>query len=38
MDLIIVGNVVAKNSLDAKRIEGLGVPFTSFPEALENFI
>ena len=34
MDLIIVGNVVAKNSLDAKRIEELGVPFTSFPEAL----
>ncbi|MBF0312330.1 MAG: hypothetical protein HQK50_15725 [Oligoflexia bacterium] len=33
-DLIIVGNVVARNSEHAKRIENLGVPYTSFPAAL----
>ena len=34
MDLIIVGNVVPKTVWTPKRIEGLGVSFTSFPEAL----
>ena len=33
-DLIVVGNVVPGGSDDARRIEGLGIPFTSFPSAL----
>lgn len=33
-DLIVVGNVVPKGGEDAKRIEALGVPYTSFPAAL----
>jgi UDP-N-acetylmuramate: L-alanyl-gamma-D-glutamyl-meso-diaminopimelate ligase len=33
-DLIVVGNVVPRNSDDAKLIESLDVPFTSFPTAL----
>ena len=33
-DLIVVGNVVPKNSEDAKLIESLGVPYCSFPAAL----
>jgi UDP-N-acetylmuramate: L-alanyl-gamma-D-glutamyl-meso-diaminopimelate ligase len=33
-DLIVVGNVVPKNSEDATKIETSGVPFTSFPTAL----
>lgn len=37
-DLIIVGNVVAKKSADAMRIEKLGVPYTSFPAALGSLV
>lgn len=37
-DLIIVGNVVAKNSDDAKFIESLGVDYCSFPAALGAFV
>jgi UDP-N-acetylmuramate: L-alanyl-gamma-D-glutamyl-meso-diaminopimelate ligase len=37
-DLIIVGNVVPKGKLDALRIEALGVPYTSFPAAIGEFI
>lgn len=33
-DLIVVGNVVPRNSEDAKRIENCGTPFISFPSAL----
>jgi len=33
-DLIIVGNVVGKNSEDAREIENSKTPFTSFPAAL----
>lgn len=33
-DLIVVGNVVARNSADAKFIEELGIPFCSFPAAI----
>jgi UDP-N-acetylmuramate: L-alanyl-gamma-D-glutamyl-meso-diaminopimelate ligase len=33
-DLIVVGNVVPRGSDEAKRIEELGVSFTSFPAAL----
>ena len=37
-DLIVVGNVVPKNSDDAKRIESLGVAYCSFPAVLGAFI
>lgn len=37
-DLIVVGNVVPKNSPDAKVIEESGVPFCSFPAALGAFV
>ena len=37
-DLIIVGNVVAKTSDNAREIEECGVPFTSFPAFLGEFI
>ncbi|TDJ03682.1 MAG: hypothetical protein E2O68_09680 [Deltaproteobacteria bacterium] len=37
-DLIIVGNVVGRNSEDARRIEKSGTAFTSFPTALGAFI
>ncbi len=33
-DLIVVGNVVAKNSEHAKLIESLGIPYASFPATL----
>ncbi len=33
-DLIVVGNVVPRMSEDARRLEELGVAFTSFPSAL----
>ncbi|MFG1483098.1 Mur ligase family protein [Halobacteriovorax sp. HFRX-2_2] len=33
-DLIVVGNVVARNSDDAKFIEESGLPFCSFPAAI----
>ncbi len=33
-DLIVVGNVVPGNSQEARMIEGLGVPFVSFPTAI----
>src|SRR3989339_432831 len=33
-DLIVVGNVVPRDGIDAKRIEKSGVPFVSFPQAL----
>jgi len=37
-DLIIVGNVVPKNSEDAKMLESLEVPLTSFPQALGGLL
>jgi len=37
-DLIIVGNVVGRQSAAARMLEQLGVPFTSFPAALGAFI
>ena len=37
-DLIVVGNVVPGNSDEARRIENLGVPFSSFPETLGKLI
>lgn len=37
-DLIVVGNVVPKNSEDAQLIESSGVAFTSFPAALGGLI
>lgn len=37
-DLIVVGNVVPKNSVDAQTIEQSGVPFCSFPAALGAFV
>ena len=37
-DLIIVGNVVPKNSEDAKKLEGLEIPLTSFPQALGGLL
>lgn len=33
-DLIVVGNVVPRVSDDARKLEEIGVPFTSFPSAL----
>ena len=37
-DLIVVGNVVPRNSQDARDIEDSGVPFCSFPAILGAFI
>lgn len=37
-DLIVVGNVIPKGSSDAKRIESLGVSYTSFPAAIGALI
>ncbi len=37
-DLIVVGNVVPRDSDDAKTIESSGVPFCSFPAALGAFV
>ena len=37
-DLIIVGNVVPRNSDDAKRLEALGISLTSFPQALGGLL
>jgi UDP-N-acetylmuramate: L-alanyl-gamma-D-glutamyl-meso-diaminopimelate ligase len=37
-DLIIVGNVVSKDSKHAKLIESLDIPFSSFPATLGAFI
>lgn len=37
-DLIVVGNVVPRDSSDAKIIENSGVKFTSFPEALGSLV
>ena len=37
-DLVVVGNVVAKTSGDARKIEESGVPFCSFPEIIGEFI
>ncbi len=37
-DLIVVGNVLARNSEEAERIEKCGTPFCSFPSALGGFI
>lgn len=37
-DLIVVGNVVPRNSEDAQKIESLGVPFISFPMVLGLFV
>jgi UDP-N-acetylmuramate: L-alanyl-gamma-D-glutamyl-meso-diaminopimelate ligase len=37
-DLIVVGNVVPRASDEAKLLEELGVPFTSFPAALGSLV
>lgn len=37
-DLIVVGNVVPKGSDDAKLIESLDVPMTSFPSAMGGLV
>ncbi|MBK26474.1 MAG: hypothetical protein CME70_20915 [Halobacteriovorax sp.] len=37
-DLIVVGNVVPRESEDAKLIESLDVPLTSFPSALGGLV
>jgi UDP-N-acetylmuramate: L-alanyl-gamma-D-glutamyl-meso-diaminopimelate ligase len=37
-DLIVVGNVVPKGSDDAKLIESLDVPITSFPSAMGGLV
>lgn len=37
-DLIVVGNVVPKGSDDAKLIESLDVPLTSFPSAMGGLV
>ena len=37
-DMIVVGNVVAQNSPDAKRLKRLDVPLFSFPAALKKFV
>lgn len=37
-DLIVVGNVVPKNSEDAKLIEQTGIPFCSFPAAIGGLV
>jgi len=37
-DLIVVGNVVPGSSDEARRIENLGIPFSSFPETLGKLI
>ena len=37
-DLIVVGNVVARNSPDAQRLEKLNIPLISFPSALNKFV
>ena len=37
-DLIVVGNVVPRGSADAQLIEGLGVPYMSFPRAIGELV
>ena len=37
-DLIVVGNVVAKGSRDARLVEEAGVPLISYPKALGRYI
>ena len=37
-DLIVVGNVVAKDSEEANRVERLGVPLVSFPAVLGGLV
>ncbi|MCB9092614.1 MAG: hypothetical protein H6621_12785 [Halobacteriovoraceae bacterium] len=37
-DLIVVGNSVSKGSRDAELIEGSGIPFTSFPCILGEYV
>ena len=37
-DLIVVGNVVPRASEEARKLEELGVPFTSFPAALGSLV
>ncbi|TGD46667.1 Mur ligase domain-containing protein, partial [Halobacteriovorax sp. Y22] len=37
-DLIVVGNVVARQSDDARMLEELGIPFCSFPAAIGAFV
>lgn len=37
-DLIVVGNVVAGTSTEAREIEELGIPFCSFPAAIGAFV
>ena len=36
-DLVIVGNAVSKNNPEVESLLGRGIPFVSFPEALEHF-
>jgi len=37
-DLVVVGNVVARASEDARKIEESGTPFCSFPEIIGEYI
>ncbi len=37
-DLIVVGNVVPRNSKDATKIEKLGVPYISFPSVIGGLV
>lgn len=37
-DYVIVGNVISKNNPEAVELFRLGIPFTSLPQAMGNFI
>tara|TARA_B100000925_G_scaffold289647_1_gene272976 strand:+ start:3074 stop:4456 length:1383 start_codon:yes stop_codon:yes gene_type:complete len=37
-DLVVVGNVVARGSQEARKIEESGVPFCSFPEIIGEYV
>lgn len=36
-DLVIVGNVITKANVEAKRLAELSIPYLSFPQALSHF-
>jgi UDP-N-acetylmuramate: L-alanyl-gamma-D-glutamyl-meso-diaminopimelate ligase len=37
-DLVVVGNVIRRDNLEAQAMEGLGLPRLSLPEALNRFL
>lgn len=37
-DLVIVGNVISRTNPEAQRLEELGLPYMSFPQAMSKFL